>query len=204
MVQISIITFTIQTHLKGLQIYSYIFLMKIASICALRKKRFTKNTCILLDNFPESCVLRQRCPGRRSWGCTRRGHRIRASKISSDTLATANILEHAEPRACLASDYLIREIVWREIQSRFSHPRAGRAKKPRGGCARNVLRDVTEEKSETTFFFESSILNWNLLDHFRFDVSQAFADWQTRYTNWLSIVNWWNNIIYVDYISDFT
>lgn len=103
--------------------------MKIASIRVLQKKIFTKDTCILLDNFPESCVLRQRCLGRRSWGCTRRGYRIRATKIPSNTLAAANILEHVESRACLASDYLIREIVWREIRSRFSHPRAGRGRK---------------------------------------------------------------------------
>lgn len=80
--------------------------------------------CILLDNFSESCVLRQRCSGRRSRGCTRRRHRIRVTKIPSDTLATANVLEHAESRACLAPDYLIREIAWREIRSRFPLPPA--------------------------------------------------------------------------------
>lgn len=103
--------------------------MKVASIRALQKNRLTKDMCVLLGNFSESCVLRQRRPRRRSWGCTRRGHRIRATKIPSDTLAAANVLEHAESRACLAPDYLIREIVWREIRSRFFlPPRAGRGK----------------------------------------------------------------------------
>lgn len=60
-----------------------------------------------------------------------------------------------------------------------------------------------DRKSETTFSFESSILNWNLLDRFRFDVSQAFADRQldTR-IDYQSLTG--ENIIYIDgYISDF-
>lgn len=54
-----------------------------------------------------------------------------------------------------------------------------------------------DRKSETTFSFESSILNWNLLDRFRFDVSQAFADRQldTR-IDYQSLTG--ENIIYID------
>lgn len=103
--------------------------MKAASISALQKNRLIKDMCILLGNFSESCVLRQRCPGRRSRGCARRGDRIRVTKIPSDTLAAANVLEHAESRACLAPDYLIRKIVWRQIRSPFFLPPcAGRGK----------------------------------------------------------------------------
>lgn len=120
-------------------------------------------------------MLRQRCPGRRSWGCTRRGHRIRATKISSDTLATANILEHAESRACLASDYLIREIVWREIRSRiFSSSRRKReenderiTRREREETARRMRSKRAPRrdrgKVRDIFLPESSIPNWNLL-----------------------------------------
>lgn len=88
--------------------------------------------CNLLGNFSEPRVLRQRRPGRRSRGRTSRGHRIRVAKIPSDALATANVLEHAESRACLAPDYLIREMIWREIRSRF--PPSPRRGKPRISC----------------------------------------------------------------------
>jgi len=63
-------------------------------------------------DFSESRMLRERCPGGRSRGCTCRCHCDRAAEVPSDTLAPADVLEHAEPRACLAPDYLIHEIVW--------------------------------------------------------------------------------------------
>lgn len=58
--------------------------------------------------FSESRMLRQRCPGGRSRGGACRGHRVRVAEVPSDTLVPADVLEHAESRACLASDYLIR------------------------------------------------------------------------------------------------
>jgi hypothetical protein len=52
-------------------------------------------------------MLRQRRPGGRSGGSSRRGDRVRAAEVPSDTFTVADILEYAEPRACLAPNYLI-------------------------------------------------------------------------------------------------
>jgi len=76
-----------------------------------QKNRDTKDAYVLFADFSESRMLRQRRPGGRSRGCTCRGHRVRAAEVPSDTLTLADVLERAESRACLAPDYLIREIV---------------------------------------------------------------------------------------------
>lgn len=81
---------------------------------------------MLFTDFPESRVLRQRRPGGRPRGRTCRGHRVRAAEVPSDTLAPADVLERAEPRICLASDYLIREIAWQESPEPASLPRRER------------------------------------------------------------------------------
>jgi len=65
-------------------------------------------------------VLRQRCPGGRSGGSSRRGDRVRAAEVPPDAFAVADVLECAEPRACLASNYLIRGVTRGEVvQSPF-------------------------------------------------------------------------------------
>jgi hypothetical protein len=81
---------------------------------------------VSLADFSESRMLRQRRPGGRSRGRTCRGHRVRAAEVPPDTLAPADVLEHAEPRACLAPDYLIREIAWRKSPESVSLPRRER------------------------------------------------------------------------------
>jgi len=91
-----------------------------------QKNRVTKNAYVLLADFSESRMLRQRRSGGRSRGCTCRGHRSRATEVPSDTLTLANIFERAESRACLAPDYIIREIVWLESPESVSLPRKER------------------------------------------------------------------------------
>lgn len=78
-----------------------------------------KDICVHLSDFLEPCMLRQRCPGRRSWGRTCRGHRIGVAEVLPDTLTPADVLERADPRACLAPDYLIREIAQRKFGVHF-------------------------------------------------------------------------------------
>jgi len=65
-------------------------------------------------------VLCQRRPGGRSGGSSRCRDRVRVAEVPPDAFAAADVLECAEPRACLAPNYLIREVTRGEgVQSPF-------------------------------------------------------------------------------------
>lgn len=91
-----------------------------------QQKTGAKGAYVLLVDFSESRMLRQWRPGGRSRGRTCRGHRVRTAEVPPDTLAPADVLERAESRVCLAPDYLICEIAWRESPKSVSLPRRER------------------------------------------------------------------------------
>lgn len=75
--------------------------------------------------FSESRMLRQRRPGGRSGGRTRRRDRVRVAEVPPDALAAADILEYAEPGPRLAPDYLIYEVAHAGESPEIASLRAG-------------------------------------------------------------------------------